>query len=36
MYERILVPTDGSRAAEQASHFGVALAEAYGATVHVL
>lgn len=36
MYERILVPTDGSRAAERASHFGFALAEAYNTTVHAL
>lgn len=36
MYDRILVPTDGSEAAEAAAETGLELAESFGATVHVL
>ncbi|MFB6195592.1 MAG: universal stress protein [Haloplanus sp.] len=32
----ILIPTDGSRCAEDATGHGLAIAEAYGATVHAL
>lgn len=36
MYERILVPTDGSVDAERGARHGVDLAAALGATVHAL
>ena len=36
MYERILVPTDGSDTAEAAVDHAVDLAEQYGAEVHAL
>ena len=36
MYERILVPTDGSDVAEVAVGHAVDLAERYGATIHAL
>jgi len=36
MYEHILIPTDGSEAAESAVEQAVDLAEKYGATVHAL
>lgn len=36
MYERILVPTDGSKVAEVAVENAVDLAEQYGAEVHAL
>lgn len=36
MYDRILVPTNGSRSAEAAAHHGVVLAEAFDASVHVV
>ncbi|MDL5360362.1 universal stress protein [Halalkalicoccus sp. NIPERK01] len=36
MYERILVPTDGSKVAEVAVNHAVDLAEKYGAEVHAL
>ncbi|WP_331232493.1 universal stress protein [Natronorarus salvus] len=36
MYERILVPTDGSRVAEVAVDHALSLAEQYGAEVHAL
>lgn len=36
MYETILVPTDGSEAAERAAAEAVALAAHHGATVHAL
>ncbi len=36
MYERILIPTDGSDVAENAVEHGIALAEKYGAEVHAL
>lgn len=36
MYERILVPTDGSDTAEQAVEHALDLAEKYGAEVHTL
>ncbi|MFC7155749.1 universal stress protein [Halomarina halobia] len=36
MFEHILVPTDGSEAAERAVDEAIALAEAAGATVHAL
>ncbi|WP_336345012.1 universal stress protein [Halalkalicoccus ordinarius] len=36
MYERILVPTDGSRVAEAAVDHAVDIAEKYGAEVHAL
>ena len=36
MYERILVPTDGSSVANNAVDHAVDLAEQYGATIHAL
>ena len=36
MYGRILVPTDGSRSAEAAARHGLLLAEAFGASLHVI
>jgi nucleotide-binding universal stress UspA family protein len=36
MYERILVPTDGSDVAEMAIDYALDLAETYGAEVHAL
>lgn len=36
MYERILIPTDGSKEAERGIEHGVELAAALGATVHAL
>jgi nucleotide-binding universal stress UspA family protein len=36
MYEHILIPTDGSEAAERAVAYGIDLAEKYDATVHAL
>jgi len=36
MYDKILIPTDGSDVAENAVEHGVELAERYGATVHAL
>jgi len=36
MYDRILVPTDGSPAAEAAVEQAVSLARQYGATIHAL
>ena len=36
MYQRILIPTDGSSDAMKGAKQGVGLAEALGATVHVL
>jgi nucleotide-binding universal stress UspA family protein len=36
MYEHILVPTDGSEAAERAAHEAIELAETFDATVHAL
>ncbi|WP_331233314.1 universal stress protein [Natronorarus salvus] len=36
MYDRILVPTDGSEPANRAVEHTLALAEQYGATVHAL
>lgn len=36
MYDRILVPTDGSRVAEVAVDHAIDLAEKYGAEVHAL
>lgn len=36
MYDRILVPTDGSRSAEAAARHGLLLAEAFEAPLHVL
>jgi nucleotide-binding universal stress UspA family protein len=36
MYERILIPTNGSDAVEPAIEQALGLAETYGATVHVL
>jgi nucleotide-binding universal stress UspA family protein len=36
MYDRILVPTDGSDHAERAARHAVSLAEAFDATVHAL
>jgi nucleotide-binding universal stress UspA family protein len=36
MYDDILIPTDGSDSAEQATRHGVVLAEAYDARVHAL
>jgi nucleotide-binding universal stress UspA family protein len=36
MYDRILVPTDGSRSAEAAAHHGIVIAEAFDASVHVI
>lgn len=36
MYETVLVPTDGSERAERAARHGLALADRFDATVHVL
>ncbi|MCL9816924.1 universal stress protein [Natronocalculus amylovorans] len=36
MYDSILIPTDGSPAADAACEHGLNLAERYGATVHAL
>ena len=36
MYERILVPTDGSDVSEQAVEYAVELAATYGAEIHAL
>ncbi|WP_251343803.1 universal stress protein [Haloplanus halophilus] len=36
MYERVLVPTDGSDAAAAAAEHAIDIASAYGATVHAL
>jgi len=36
MYDEILVPTDGSRAAEQAIEHAVDIANQYGARIHAL
>lgn len=36
MYETILIPTDGSDPATTAARYGLAPAERFGATVHVL
>ena len=36
MYERVLIPTDGSQPAMVAAHYGVAIADRIGAAVHVL
>jgi len=36
MYDRILVPTDGSRSAEAAARHGIVIAEAFDASVHVI
>jgi nucleotide-binding universal stress UspA family protein len=36
MYERVLIPTDGSEAAEIAAEFGITLAAAFDATVHAI
>ncbi|MFC6824480.1 universal stress protein [Halopelagius fulvigenes] len=36
MYERILVPTDGSETAEQAVEQAVDIASKYGSTIHAL
>jgi nucleotide-binding universal stress UspA family protein len=36
MYERILVPTDGSDVSEQAVEYAVDLAATYGAEIHAL
>jgi len=36
MYERILVPTDGSEGANAAADHAIDIASRYGATVHVL
>ncbi|MFB6155264.1 MAG: universal stress protein [Haloferacaceae archaeon] len=36
MYDEILVPTDGSRAAEQAIEHAVDIASQYGARIHAL
>jgi nucleotide-binding universal stress UspA family protein len=36
MFDTVLIPTDGSDSAQRAARLGVALAEAYGAAVHVL
>lgn len=35
MYSNVLIPTDGSEAAERAIEQGLAIAEAFDATVHV-
>jgi len=35
-YDRILVPTDGSENAEEATRYGAAIARPYGSDVHVL
>jgi nucleotide-binding universal stress UspA family protein len=36
MYDRILVPTDRSRSADTAARHGHMLAEAFGASVHIV
>ena len=36
MFERILVPTDGSEPSRNAAKTGIELAAAHGATVHAL
>lgn len=36
MYNEVVIPTDGSDAAERASDHGLAISERYGADVHVL
>jgi len=36
MYDRILVPTDGSPSAEAAARYGLVIAEAFGASIHVI
>lgn len=36
MYDTILIPTDGSTAAENAARHGIALATAFGSQVHLL
>ena len=36
MYDRILVPTDGSEPSEQAAEYAMTLAEQFDATVHAL
>ena len=36
MYERILVPTDGSKTAKNAGRNAIELAKDYGSTIHVL
>ena len=36
MYERILVPTDGSETAERAAREAIEIAEVHGATVHAV
>ena len=36
MYNRILVPTDGSKPATEAAEHGFTLAKQFGATVHIL
>jgi len=36
MYERILIPTDGSHSAEAAARHGTLIAEAFEASVHVI
>lgn len=36
MYDRILIPTDGSESAERAVEEGLRLAEVHDATVHVI
>lgn len=36
MYERILIPTDGSRGAKRGAKHALDIAKRYGATVHVL
>ncbi|MFC6961070.1 universal stress protein [Halocatena marina] len=35
-YDRILIPTDGSEAASAAINHGIAIAERYDATIHIL
>jgi len=36
MYERILIPTDGSQSAEAAARHGAAIAAAFDASIHVI
>lgn len=36
MFDEVLIPTDGSESAARAARYGVVLAEAYDAAVHVL
>ncbi|MGM0590950.1 MAG: universal stress protein [Halobacteriota archaeon] len=36
MYDHVVIPTDGSGAAERAAEHGLAIAERYGADVHVV